>query len=221
MKTQGFQITGLTLAATVLMAFSSVNVFAQNTSAVSDTASPAPVVTPAPPLSPADQEVLQLVQAKISDGTIITYVQNSGTVYGLNAAQIIYLKQQGVSEAVINAMLNQRGAMASTAPTPAPANNAPGTAQTTASTTATVVQPTTPAPATTYIVPDTQTYDYNDWATPYWYYPYYSPYYYGYYGWPAGVYWGWHGGYYGGGWHGGGGFHGGGGWHGGGGGWHR
>ncbi|MGA8181073.1 MAG: hypothetical protein WB792_13510 [Desulfobacterales bacterium] len=42
-------------------------------------------------------QVLQLAHAKISDSTIIAYIQNSGTVYNLDASQIVYLKQQGVS----------------------------------------------------------------------------------------------------------------------------
>lgn len=183
-------------------------------------------------LSPAAQQVLQLEQAKVSDSTIITFVQNSGSLYGLSASQIVYLKQQGVSDGVINAMLNQRTVLASSTPMQsAPPDNSAMTAPVT-----TVEQPTTPAPSTVYVVPDTQTYDYDTWAYPY-YYPYYGYYsypYYGYYGWPG--YWGggwgyrggFHGGFHGGGggFHGGfggGGFHGGGGggFHGGGGGGHR
>ena len=37
----------------------------------------------------------------------MAYIKNSGNSYGLNADQIIYLRQQGVSDAVITAMLNQ------------------------------------------------------------------------------------------------------------------
>ncbi len=211
------------MAIAVLTAFLTANVSAQDTTTPISSAPPpeTPAMNPAPPLSPADTQVLQLVQAKIGDGTIITYIQNSGTIYGLDPAQIVYLKQLGVSEPVINAMLNQRTAVAAQAQ----ANNAANPAQPPPTTTATVAQPTTPppAPSTTYIVPDSQAYDYAQWAAPYEY-----PYYYPYYSWPVGVYWGWpgyyggwHGGYYGG-WHGGGGFRGGfgGGFHGGGG-WHR
>lgn len=214
MKIRGFQQRGLALAAAVAVAFLTniaTNMFAQ------DAVTPAPVAT-TPILSPAAAQVLQLSEAKISDGTIITFVQNSGSAYGLSASQIVYLKQQGVSEPVLNAMLTQHPAPMAVA-SPAPMDNtAAGTAATAA-----VAQPSSPAPdsSSVYVVPDTQTYYYNSWA-----YPYYYPYY-GYYGWPAGVsfYWG-HGGYYhgggwGGGWHGGGGsWHGGGGSHGGGG-WHH
>lgn len=211
MKTQGFHKIGFALATAMVVAFST-NTFAQDTAVQT----PAPMASTAPAttyLSQPASEVLQLSQAKISDSTIITYVQNSGTIYGLNASQIVYLKQQGVSDNVINAMLNQRTLIASS-PAAQPPTQYPGTA-TTAVPTATVAQPTSPAPSV-YVVPDTQTYDYNNWSSPYYSYPY--PYYYGWYGWPVGVYWGWgggHGGYYGG-WHGGYG----GGWHGGGGGFH-
>ena len=246
MKISGLQKSGFAFAAVIAAAVSTANVFGQTTIATptpmfhdttpsSDTAT-ATVPSPATALTPAMTQVLQLSQAKISDGTIITYIQNSGTIYGLNASQIVYLKQQGVSEPVINAMLNQRTmAAASSATPPVPDYSA----QAAATTATTVAQPTTPAPSSVYVVPDSQTYYYDNWAYPYTY-PYYYPYYYGY-GWPVGVYWGgwgwrggWHGGYYGG-WHGGfggggfhggfngGGFHGGfgGGFHGGGGGFHH
>lgn len=213
MKITGFKKTGLALATAITVAVSITGVFAQ------DTATPPPVTlsTTTPALSSAASQVLQLSQAKISDGTIITYVQNSGTVYGLDASQIVYLKQQGVSENVINAMLNQRTALAATAMPPSPPDNsAPSAPIPPPAPTTDIAQPATPAPSVV-VVPDSQTYYYNNWA-----YPYYYPYY-GYYG-PT-VYWGWgggwRGGYYGG-WHGGygGGFHGGGGggFHGGGGG---
>ena len=169
--------------------------------------SPTTGTTP-PTLAYGVPQVLQLVQAKVGDDTIVAYVKNSGTSYGLNADQIIYLRQQGVSEAVITAMLNQPrvgvGAASSPAPTTqyaAPAATAPATTESTS--TATV------APTVTYVqtVPSTTYYYYNQ--------PYYYPYYYGYgfyppvtfsFGWGGG----WHGGYHGGsGWHGGGGWHGG------------
>lgn len=53
-------------------------------------------------------EIIRLSQAKLSDDTIIHYIKSSGQIYPLNASQIIYLKEQGVSEAVINAMLEQQ-----------------------------------------------------------------------------------------------------------------
>jgi hypothetical protein len=235
MKIHGFQKTGFALVAAGVVAFSTANVFSQTTpTPMYNDITPAPAAPPtaeaAPPITPAMSQVLQLTQAKIGDSTIIAYIQNSGTIYGLNASQIVYLKQQGVSEPVINAMLNQRTAMAAMAATQPPAQS-PNNGQYSTpppSDQQAVAQPTTPAPSTTYIVPDSQTYYYDNWSSPY-IYPYYG--YYPYYSWyyPVGFYWGWHGGYYGGwrggyhGGYGGGGFHAGGGFHsgGGGGGFHR
>jgi len=213
MKIQGFHKTSLALATALIVASSTSNIFAQDTATPPVTAA---TPTTAPGLPAPVAQVLQLSQAKISDSTIVAFVQNSGTVYGLNADQIVYLKQQGVSETVIDAMLNQRSAMAAAAQTPPPAPQTTMPAQASAPDT-TVAQPTTPAPSSVYVVPDTQTYNYNSsvYAYPN-YYPYYDPYY-AYYGWPVtfsfyggrGGYWGgWHGGGWGGGWHGGGGgFH--------------
>ena len=196
----GVAIAGLALTASAAMA--------QNSPAPSMATSAS-----APQLSYGVSEVVKLVEAKASDDTIIAYVKNSGTSYGLNADQIIYLQQQGASSAVITTMLNQpRAGMAASAPatyvpqptTPAPQPDYSGGGS-------------PPAPNVTYVqsVPTTSYY-YNS-------YPYYYPSYgyYGYYGYPAVSFgWGW-GGFWLGGWgcgfHGGwgGGFHGGG-FHGGG-----
>jgi hypothetical protein len=200
--------------------------------ATTPAAQPAAASQAAPQLSYGVAEVVQLAHANVSEEVIVNYVQNSGNAYGLDANQILYLKQQGVSDRIVNTMLDQRSRLPA-AQTVAPQNNPDnGNAQT-----ATVVaQPTVtyaqPAQSSSvYIIPDTQTYNYYAYS-----YPYYYPYY-GYYGWPAvslslgwggyyGGYYGYHGGYYGG-WHNGGGsWHNGGGggsWHGGGGGgssWH-
>ena len=202
--------------AVTCLAWSASTVGAQDSS-VASAAQPAAASENAPQLAYGVPQVLQLAQAKVNDATIIAYIKNSGNSYGLNADQIIYLRQQGVSDAVITTMLNQPkpGVAAATPATPAPQPVA-STADAGQVSTATV------APTATYVqtVPET-TYYYQ----PY-YQPYYYPYYYGWYppvsfsfGWGGGYYrGGWHGGGYGGGWHGGGyggGFHGGG-FHGGG-----
>jgi hypothetical protein len=265
MKNPGFQKTGLALAAAFAAAIFTSNVFGQETptpmlsdvpaptsapAATTTDATPPPVVPDTPPttaapyLSPATTQVLHLTQAKVSDTTIIAYVENSSTMYGLNADQIIYLKQQGVSDGVLNAMLNQSSKVAAEiANQTPPPNYGQGTPPDQGSTA--VVQPTTAAPSAVYTVPDSQTANYNAWASQYSYpnyYPYYAyyPYYYPYYYWPVtfSFYygspwygWGWHGGYWhggtwvggswhggtwgGSGWHGGGTWNGGSGWHGG------
>ena len=72
--------------------------------AADDAAAPA---VAAPPLAYGVSEIIQLSQAQVSDPTIVTFIKNSGNSYGLDAPQVLYLRQQGVSEAVINAMLSQ------------------------------------------------------------------------------------------------------------------
>jgi hypothetical protein len=181
-----------------------------------------------PQLSDGALQVLKLEQAKVSDGTVIAYINNSPSSYALNAEQIIYLRQNGVSDTVITAMLTQ--SRAGVAPAPLP-QTSPAPEQSYYAPTPTadppVVAPATAPTAVTYVQ-----------SSPTYYYPNYYPNYaysypaYGYYGWPfswvwwgGGWHWGWggHGGGWSGGWHGGtshGGGWGGGGWHGGGGAWH-
>jgi uncharacterized membrane protein YgcG len=220
MKTRNLQSLALTLTAVAAVTLLTAKAVAQDSPPPTAIATPA--TQPAPQLSYGVAEVVQLAHANVSEDVIVNYVQSSGNGYGLDANQILYLKQQGVSDRVINAMLNQRSRIAA-------AQTAPPQSSTASSApTATVVTPTTPAPpvssSSVYVIPDTQTYNYV-YSYPYSYpYYYYYPYY-GWYGWPVvsigwGGYWGgYHGGYWGG-WHGGGWHTGGGGWHGGGGGWH-
>jgi len=149
-------------------------------------------------------EVLKLTRARISDDVVVNYIDNSGTIYSLSSSDIVYLRQEGVTDRVINAMLDQRKKLADasqsqaaavqapTAPTTAPA--APQDPAATANPAPVYVQaPAQPAPSTVYVIPYAATS------------PYYYPPYYGYYG----PYWGpsisvgigfggyWHGGYHG------------------------
>ena len=209
MKTRNHQSSLLGAAVLAALVFASANATAQESTTAAEQSMVAS--QPAPQLSYGVPQILQLVQAKVSDSIIVSYIQNSGTIYSLRADEIVYLKQQGVSDPVLNAMLAQRGRLTgSTEP-----------ATTTASSTIASAQTYTPAPqpavtyvqstpayvpsSTVYIIPDTQTYEYDAWY--YSHRPYYG--YYGYYGsYPAvslsfgfGNRWG---GYYGGGYHGGG-----------------
>ena len=216
MKTRTSRGLFLTVTITAVLVLAARNVPAQDST--TSAAQTAPVQ-----LSYGVSQIIQLSKAKVSEDTIVNYIRNSGSSYGMDASQIVYLKQQGVSDAVLNTMLNQPRQMAQAAPQPA---------YPTASSTATVVaQPavtyvqTAPAyvpSSTVYVIPDTQTYRYyNNYYQPsYGYYPYYSGW--GYpavsfsFGFGGGYRGGWGGGYrggYSGGYHGGGGFHGGGGWH--------
>src|ERR1017187_7678046 len=190
MKTKYFQNLLLAIAAVSAFAFTAGNVSAQEPTT---TAQPAAASQPAPQLSYGVPQVLQLAQAKVSDGIIVNYIQNSGTIYSLKADEIVYLKQQGLSDNVLNAMLNQRSRLTGStehATSTASSTTASDQSYSTAPT-VTYVQQTVPS-STVYIIPDTQTYRYNAWY--YGGYPYYG----GYYGWPAvSLSFGW-GGYHGG-----------------------
>ena len=218
MKTRNLQNWVLALTAVVAVTLLAAKAAAQESS----TSTTATTVTPvaaqpaaAPQLSYGVSQVVQLAHANVGEDVIVNYIQNSGNGYGLDANQILYLKQQGISDRIINAMLNQRSRVAA-AQTGTPPNNsdANNVQIPTPTPPPAVSYAQTAPPQTVYVIPDTQTYDYYSY-----YYPYYYPYY-GYYGWPAvSLSFGW-GGYYGGyrGYYGG--YHGGGGWHGGGGGFH-
>src|SRR5208283_3361132 len=93
---------------------------AQDSSTVTAPATGVPMAPPAPALqlSYGVSEVVRLAQAKVSDDIIVTYVQTSGNAYGLNADQILYLRQDGVSDRVISAMLTQRSKLAASVPVP-------------------------------------------------------------------------------------------------------
>lgn len=71
------------------------------------------------PLSLAD--VKALAQARLSDEVIISQIRNSRTVYHLSSADIIDLKNAGVSEHVINYMINTPTSTGGAAAVPAPA----------------------------------------------------------------------------------------------------
>jgi hypothetical protein len=190
MKTKFFtKSLWLALAGAVLLAG---NVLAQNSPSAA-----------APQLAYGVPQIVQLAQAKVGDDTIIAYIRNSGNGYGLDANQIIYLRQQGVSDNVITVMLNQpKVASASAQPVTQPDNSS------SAQTSTAVAQPTVTygqaPPSTVYVMPDTQTYYYDTY--------YAQPYYYPYYAWPypaVSLSFGFGGRFHGGGFHGGG-FHGGG-----------
>ena len=111
-------------------------------------------------LSYGVNDVVQLSKANVGDTTIINYIQNSGSGYGLDASQIIYLKQQGVSDAVLTAMLNQPSRATSGTADVAPAAVP---AQTTTTTTTYVTPAEVSAPASSvsvYVIPAPPVYTY-------------------------------------------------------------
>src|SRR5438552_3612983 len=67
----------------------------------------------APPTSaaPADlssnvAEVVRLAESGVGDEVVLAFIQNSKASYGLTADHVLYLRDVGVSSAVITAMMN-------------------------------------------------------------------------------------------------------------------
>src|SRR5690348_14427717 len=99
MKTRNLQASLLSCAVFVSIAFAGGIAAAQNSLTT-------PAGTTAAPLSAGVPEIIELAQANVNDATIVNYIQNSGISYSLRADEVVYLKQQGVSDTVVNAMLN-------------------------------------------------------------------------------------------------------------------
>jgi hypothetical protein len=140
---------------------------------------PANEVAPAPQLSPGVGDIIRMAQAKVSDSVVLAYINNSGTVYNLDANQIIYLRDLGVSEAVISTMLNQRQKYTTPPANPTPQSESPAPAPATDySQPQTSYAEATPA-STVYVIPYNNGYTYYGGYSyyPYYYYPaYYHPY---------------------------------------------
>jgi len=126
----------------------------------------------APSLTYGVPQILQLSQAKVTDDVIVAYIHNSGNSYSLNADQIIYLRQKGISDKVLTAMLMQpKIATAPTPTTPAPGESYPVQAPITYPQSAPAYdQPV--SSQSVYTIPNNQIYYYSS------YYPFYYPYYY-------------------------------------------
>jgi hypothetical protein len=67
------------------------------------------VTTAAPSKLPYGvEDVVKLTQAQVNEDIILNYVQNSGTIYNLGPQDLVYLKNTGVSDKVVYAMLENR-----------------------------------------------------------------------------------------------------------------
>jgi hypothetical protein len=152
------------------------------------TAAPPAVVEIAPPKVPYGiEDIVKLSKAQVNEEVIVKYIQNSGTIYTLTPKEIVYLRDQGVSDRVVHTMLDQRRNVSETAaqvqpvaepaaapvPAPAPTFANPPPAD------AAPAQASAPA-STVYVIPHPTTYSYYAYPGPY-YYPYYG-YYGGYWG---------------------------------------
>ena len=65
--------------------------------------------TEAPSPGPTLTEIQTMVKAHVSDSIIINQIKNSSTRYHLTAEQIIALKNAGVSDKILNALINTAG----------------------------------------------------------------------------------------------------------------
>jgi hypothetical protein len=215
MKSRIFSEPRMALVVIVLCSQIAPVLLAQNsnsTPASAEAAAPASASETRPvQLSYGVPDILKLGRAHVSDEAITAFISNSGRIYHLSVSEILYLREQGVSDQVLTAMLNSRQNAAATAaqvaPQPAPTgptadwvNSSPQPA------------PAAPQPAPTYVAAapvytqPSPVYVYP--APSYGYYDYW-PYYWGYpglsfsFGFGGGRY----GGFRGGGFHGGGGGH--------------
>jgi hypothetical protein len=131
--------------------------------ATAQTQEPTPTASAAP--APADsapvklpygvEDVLKLSRAQVSEDVTLNYIRNSGTIYNLAPKDIVYLRQEGVSDRVLNTMLDQR----KNVPAETAAQSAPAAPQAPASpdTSAAPVPEYAPAytqPAPVYVQPE-------------------------------------------------------------------
>jgi hypothetical protein len=84
------------------------------------TAMPGHAQTTAANLSPDLQEIVKFAQAHMTDDVILAYIKNSGKTYNVSADDMLYLNSQGVSQPVMSALLQAKGAGSAPA-TPVPA----------------------------------------------------------------------------------------------------
>lgn len=104
---------GILSIASVALSFSVLSGLAQNvavlqSSSPSDTATVTAKTTEPVKLPYGVEDVLKLSRAQVSEEVITTYIQNTGTIYDLKPKDIVYLKEQGVSDRIINTMMDQR-----------------------------------------------------------------------------------------------------------------
>jgi hypothetical protein len=106
MKTRIWQMIRPMATAGVLLSMT-VGAAAQTTSTDAATETAGSSVSAAPALAPGVEDVVKLAQAQVGDRLILSYVESSPTVYSLDANQVVYLRNAGVSEAVVTAMLDK------------------------------------------------------------------------------------------------------------------
>jgi len=107
MKTRTSQISlFLSVGAVSLVAFGA----AAQTSEPTTTTTTTSLSSEAPParLPYGVDDVLKLSRAQVGEDITLNYIRNSGTIYNLGPKEIVYLRNEGVSDKVVTAMLDQR-----------------------------------------------------------------------------------------------------------------
>jgi uncharacterized protein YdbL (DUF1318 family) len=98
----------------LFLSFSTVSLVAFGLMAQTPVPTETPTPTPAASDSPLAklpygvEDVVKLTRAQVSEDVTLNFIQNSGTIYKLAPGDIVALKNDGVSDKVINAMLDQR-----------------------------------------------------------------------------------------------------------------
>lgn len=106
-------LSTLPLFASVAVSLSILQGFATDTASTPSTSASITAAVTATTSEPVKlpygvEDVLKLSRAQVSDDVITTYIQNTGTIYSLGPQDIVYLKEQGVSDRIVNTMMDQR-----------------------------------------------------------------------------------------------------------------
>jgi hypothetical protein len=106
----------------LLTALIAIPAFAQQPTPVpqTDTAAPAPVPPPAPAMQAPDDarlaDIVKIVKSGIPESLIAEQIRQSGLSYRLTMNDLLYLKQNGVQDSVISALLATKEAPKAAAP---------------------------------------------------------------------------------------------------------
>ena len=160
MKTRIASLSLSAVAVLGLLTASALDLRAQDP-VTSNATTPSPAAQSAPvQLSYGVAEVVKLAKANVSEDTILAFIGNSGRVYNLTVNEIVYLRQQGMSDHLLTAMLEQRrNVTESAAPQPNYASaSAPQYAPVAAQPATTVQAAPAGAPVSTvYVMPSSST----------------------------------------------------------------
>jgi hypothetical protein len=90
----------------------------------------APAAAPVPPVVPVDQaltndNIIQMMEAKVSQAIILSQIRNSKTAFNLSAQEVIRLSKARVPENIIEAMRDPKAVPVKAAPPPASLAPAP------------------------------------------------------------------------------------------------